>query len=71
MPKSGEFPVAQNIAEQLLAGSNPGNIVSWQMPAPDHSSGSHPHGGHMGVAYMRGDGSVYSTVMPDQGYYNH
>ncbi len=66
MPKPGERPPAQTIAEQLLAGSTPGSMASWQMPqVPDHVGSSHPYGGHMGVGYVRGDGSIYSNVMPD------
>lgn len=67
MPHPNEKLQAQHIAEQLLQGSAPGSMATWQaapphlgQPGPDQ----HPYGPHIGVGYVRGDGSVYGTVQP-------
>jgi hypothetical protein len=42
-------------------------MATWNMPGvQDHASNGHPYAGHMGAAYVRGDGSIFSTVMPDR-----
>lgn len=66
MPHPNERPEAQTIAKQLLAGADPGSMATFGLPrTPDHEGKSHPYGGHMGAAYVRGDGTVFSTVSPD------
>lgn len=67
MPHPNEKLQAQHIADQLLQGAAPGSMVTWGMgephvgqPGPDQ----HPYGQHIGAGYVRGDGSVYGTVLP-------
>jgi hypothetical protein len=65
LPHPAERAQAQHIADQLLAGSNPGSMVTWGMGEPHVGTGpdAHPYGEHVYAGYVRGDGTVYGTVI--------
>ncbi|MGQ0632482.1 MAG: hypothetical protein ACT4P1_15795 [Sporichthyaceae bacterium] len=56
---------AQHIAQQLLQGSAPGSMATWGMNGEAHGGapGQHPYGEHVYAGYVRGDGSVYGTMI--------
>lgn len=65
MPKPGEFEQAQTVGRQLLDGQAPGTWRAWDTGAAPHVGRQHGYGGHTAAGYVRGDGSVYTTVFPD------
>lgn len=65
-PHPNEQHNAQIIAEQVLAGSQPGAMATWGM-SPEHvgrGADGHPYGPHIGAGYVRGDGSIFGAMLP-------